>query len=233
MGKIAILHTTTATVEPLGRLIRQELPDVTIENFVDDSVLSTLMADSGSLNYIFEKMLCYAGFAERQGASLILNACSSVGEFKDYAEGKLSVPLLRIDDPVSSLAVEMGKNIAVLATLSTTLHPSCQLIEGKSSEVTVWPMLVEGAYSALQSGDKKTHDMLIAEKAGEALKTCDVVYLAQASMADAVSGVPEEDKKKVLFSTGPAVRELVRIYKEAEAGGKGGNAPSLEAGGKV
>ncbi|WP_343210648.1 aspartate/glutamate racemase family protein [Anaerolentibacter hominis] len=215
MGKIAILHTTPATIAPLNTMIKNRCPDIQIYNFIDDSILPMLKEDIATLDYAFEKLLCYAQFAQRQGVQLILSACSSVGDFADYASGKLSVPLIRIDDAVSDTAVKMGKKVAVLATLPTTLNPSSNLIRRKGNgEAEVTPVLVEGAYEALQAGDKAEHDRLIAEAAGKAAKEQDVVYLAQASMADAAAMLPEEMQKKVLFSTGPAVDQVVNMYRE-------------------
>ncbi len=219
MDKIAIIHTTPVTVGTFAALVKEHLPKVEVINFLDDSILPMLLEDEGSIEYAYEKLLCYATFAQRQGVKLILNACSSVGEFKAYAQDKLSVPLVRIDDPVSSLAVEKGKKIAVLATLRTTLKPSCHLLEAKGKgDCQITPVLVEGAYSLIKSGDREGHHRLIAKAIEELAPDYDVIYLAQASMAEAMEyGVTAENKDKALFSTMPVINELARVLK-AEAG---------------
>lgn len=214
MGKIAILHTTSATITSLTTMLKDACPNVQVENFADDSILPMLIQDETTLPYAFEKLLCYARFAERQQAQIILSACSSVGEFKQFAEGKISVPIVRIDDPVSDLAVKRGGKILVLATLPSTLRPSCALLRGKAHPGTeVIPLLVEGAYQALTSGDKPKHDRLIAEAAADACRKGDVIFLAQASMADAAQQLPEAARAKILFSTKPAVEAVAALYR--------------------
>lgn len=213
MGKIAILHTTPATLAPLNALIKERCDGVSIENFVDDSILPMLIEDAGTLAYAFEKLLCYASFAQKQHAQMVLCACSSVGGFKDYANGKIGIPVVRIDDAVSDIAVQRGKKIAVLATLPTTLEPSCELLRGKGGAATViTPALVKNAYDALKSGDRPKHDALIRDAAEEFCKENDIVFLAQASMAEAVKGMPSHLAEKVLSSTKPAVDYIAALY---------------------
>lgn len=214
MNKIAVLHTTPATVPVFQKLIGDEIPEATVENFVDDSILPMLMADGESLGYAFEKLLCYAKFAERQGAAVILSACSSVGEFVPWAQPQLQVPLLRIDDPAAALAVKRGRKIAVLATLPTTLAPSCRLLSEKKADVEVVPMLVEDAYEALRAGDSARHDALIAKAACEAAERCDIIFLAQASMARAAQTTAQHVQQKILYSTRPAVEALIELWRQ-------------------
>lgn len=213
MGKIAILHTTPATIVPLGNLLRESCPGVVIENFMDDSILPALLADENALSTSFEKLLCYAKFAEQQGNKIILSACSSVGAFCDWAADKLEVPLVRIDDAVSSIAADRSEHIIVLATLSTTLKPSCELIRRKASAKTVIEsVLVEGAFDALCNGDKEQHDKLIIKAITEACKQSDTIYLAQASMAQTSPQLSLEEQQKILTSTVPAIQQVAKIY---------------------
>lgn len=214
MGKIAILHTTTATVLPLNTSLKQQCEHVLIENFVDDSILPMLLNEPDKLDYAFEKLLAYSQFAQKQGAQLILNACSSVGDFGEYAKNKIQIPIIRIDDAVSDLAVKMGTNITVLATLPTTLEPSVKLLMGKGNgETTVKPILVEGAFAALKEGNATKHNELICEAATSAADA-DIIYLAQASMAEAVEGMPASLLNKVMYSTIHAVRTVAELYKK-------------------
>ena len=212
MGTIAIIHTTSATLKPLNDMIGQACPGAEIINFVDDSILPMLLKDSSCMPFVYEKLLAYALFAQKQGVDLILSACSSVGEFQKFAAGKLQVPLVRIDDPVSDIAVTQGRKIAVLATLKTTLEPSCNLLKEKSPDCQVIPVLVEGAYEMLKAGNKDRHDSMIAQTVKQYMDECDVVYLAQASMANALQGLSDGEKERVLASTEPAVRHVAAMY---------------------
>lgn len=208
MRKIAILHTAKATVPMLNKLINQNFQEVVIFDWLDDSILPMLMEDSSTLEYAFEKLLSYSRFAERQGAELILNACSSVGEFKDYAKGRLSIPVLRIDDMVTDVLADKYHKIGVLATLGTTLRPSTELLKKKAKNMDISAEIVSGAYEAALSGKQQEHDNLIAAAVMRILREKEAVFLAQASMAAALHLVPEEFHGRVYTSTEYVMNEL-------------------------
>ena len=219
MGKIAILHTTPATIGPLDRQIREKCPDVVIENFVDDSILPALQKDMSYLPYCFEKMLCMAQFAQRQGNEILLCACSSVGEFIPWAETKLNMKLVRIDDPVTDYISENYRRITVMATMPTTLRPSCDNIrrklQGKDAEIQT--VLLEGAFEALQNGDQEKHDALITQAIASACSSSDIVFLAQASMARAAACLDPEAQKKVITSVPMCMDRVAELYRSLEA----------------
>jgi hypothetical protein len=67
--------------------------------------------------------------------------------------------------------------------------------------------LAEGALAALDAGDGATHDRRVAEAAAE-LRDCDVVALAQFSLARARGQVAEASGRPVLTTPESAVRKL-------------------------
>lgn len=211
MNKIAILHTAKSTVPMFDLLMRAQFPAATVQNWLDDSILPMLMEDSTSLAYAFEKLLVYAQYAQRQGAALILGACSSVGEFQAYATGKLAVPFIRIDDPVTDILAAQYSRVAVLATLETTLQPSTALLRRKNAAMQVLPRKIPGAYEAALAGEKQAHDRMIADAVQEALGESEAVLLAQASMADALQLVPPVQQGRVYTST-RYVMERLKAY---------------------
>ncbi len=208
MKTVAVLHTVPATVPMMKSMIRERYGEVNVVDWMDDSILPMLAEDPEKIPYVLEKLLTYAKFAERQGADLVLDACSSVGEIKDYAEGKLGIPLLRIDDPVTDYLAAHFKKIAVLATQPTTLRPSAALMMRKGPELEIVSRLVEGAAAAAAAGDQDRHDRLIADAVLEVMETGDAVFLAQASMAAAMRLVPEELQARVFTSPGFMIEEL-------------------------
>src|SRR3982751_420245 len=105
MVKLAIIHTTTATVEPLKALAAEILSDCDVVNFVDDSILPQLAANGGNLAEVAGRIVQYARFAEEVGADIILEACSSVGEVVDLARREVQIPIVRIDEAMAELAV--------------------------------------------------------------------------------------------------------------------------------
>ncbi|MCM3717776.1 aspartate/glutamate racemase family protein [Fictibacillus phosphorivorans] len=205
MGKtLAIIHTTPLTIEPLKRLAQDYLPSFEVINFVDDSILPQLRRNGGKVEEVEERLIQYTKYAEQAGASIILNACSSVGEVVDKARKQLSVPIIRIDEAMGEEAMNHGKKIGVIATLSTTLNPTVKLLEQIAIEykktVDIHSVLAEEAYQYLIQGDPDEHDLILAEQLSELAKKVDIVVLAQASMARAVAKLPEEQQKKFLTS---------------------------------
>ncbi len=204
MKRLAIIHTTTATVEPLKALAAEMIPNCEVINFVDDSILPQLARNGGEVEAVEGRLVHYARFACEAGASIILEACSSVGEVVQEMQQQVTIPVVRIDEALAQVAIQRGRQIGVAATLATTLHPTTRLLMAEArvagKEVRIQPRLVQGAYQKLMSGDKEGHDALVAQALQALGSTCDVVVLAQASMARMLDRLPESERGKFLSS---------------------------------
>lgn len=202
--KLAIIHTTPITVEPLKALAAELLPGVAVVNFVDDSVLPQLAENGGQLRAVAPRLVQYVRFAAEVGADAVLSACSSVGELVPEMARAADVPVVRIDEAMAEEAVRRGSRIGVAATLPTTLRPTLTLLEEKARaagrEVTLEPRCVDAAYARLIAGDRAGHDALLAEVLQELADKVDVVVLAQASMARVLPEVPGALQHKFLSS---------------------------------
>ena len=77
------------------------------------------------------------------------------------------------------------------------------------------PTLAEGALAALDRGDHATHDRLVAEAARD-LRDCDVIALAQFSMAAAASKVADATGLPVLTTPDSAVLKLKDFFARFE-----------------
>lgn len=220
MATLAVIHTTTATVEPLKALAAEVLPECTVINFVDDSILPQLAANNGNLDEVADRVIHYTRFAEQAGADIILEACSSIGELVPAAREGLHTPLVRIDDAMAERAVARGQRIGVAATLRTTLAPTVRLINAKAAEagknVEVEQVLVDSAYQKLMSGDREGHDAALAAALAELAPKVDVVVLAQASMARVLPRLSQDQQDKCLSSP-PLAMERVRQVLEEHA----------------
>ena len=84
------------------------------------------------------------------------------------------------------------------------------------ADVQVVPKLAEGALAAMDAGDVATHDRLAAEAARD-LKGCDVIALAQFSLARAAPGVEAATGLPVFTTPDSAVRKLRRLLLGADA----------------
>ena len=125
--------------------------------------------------------------AESLGVDAILSQCSSMGEAVDVAGKTISVPVLKIDEAMAEKAVALGTKIAVVATVASTLKPSCNLVKQAAKkigkEIEIIEVLVDGALDILlKEGDKDKHNEMVLEKIKTLDVKCDVIILAQGSM---------------------------------------------------
>ena len=186
--RIALLHTGAVVIPMAGEFVKRELPGVTPINYLDDKIVADL-ADPDLAPSVADRVGELARAAADAGAEAILLTCSSISELAADTAAKVGLPILRIDEAMADEAVATGDRIAVLATLPTTCGPTSRLIEeraalaGRTPSIT--SVVVEGAFEAVASGDRPTHDRLVAAAIERAAADADVVVLAQASMASA------------------------------------------------
>ena len=203
MKKITIIHTSLVSHAHLNKLFAEIIPEAKIHNIVDDSLLAEV-SDNGHITpNIVNRMCKYFQSAEQIGSDLIFNQCSSVGEAAAIAAKTVSTPVLRVDEAMGEKAVQLGKRIAVVATVASTVEPSCNLVRQKAAEAgkdcEIVPYLVDGAMWALINEGQETHNKLVKDTVVKAAEECDVIILAQGSM---VVLLPElTDIKKPVFSS--------------------------------
>ena len=212
--RLGLVHTSATLVPVFAQLCKEKLPNVEVFNIADDSLVKGIR-EAGSLTaQISRRVAGYLESAELAGADYIMVTCSSIGPAVEAGAKLTGVPVLRVDQPMADKAVAMGKRIGVIATLSTTLEPTADLIQrraaaaGKGIEVT--SKLAEGAFEALMSGDAAKHDAMVAGALKELAKQVDVIVLAQASMARVVETLAEKPVP-ILASPGIAVDYLATV----------------------
>jgi Asp/Glu/hydantoin racemase len=213
---LGLIHTSATLVPVFQQLCSQYLPQVKVFNIVDDSLIKNVISCGELTPTNARRVVNYVGSAEVAGADFILVTCSSIGAAVEAAAGLTSVPVLRVDQPMADKAVLTGKRIGVIATLSTTLQPTSDLVKrraaaaGKTIELET--VLCEGAFDALMSGDAATHDAMVAKALRDLSAKTDVIVLAQASMARVADNLAAEDKKvPILASPGIAIQHIASV----------------------
>ena len=214
--KLGLVHTSATLVPVFAQLCKEKLPGVETFNIADDSLVKGIR-EAGSLTpTIARRVAGYIESAELAGADYILVTCSSIGPAVEAAAKQRGVPVLRVDQPMADKAVQTGRRIGVIATLSTPLEPTADLIlrraglAGKQIELT--SRLCDGAFDALMRGDGAKHDAIVAAALKEMSKGVDVIVLAQASMARVVEALPVAERQiPILASPGIAVDYLATL----------------------
>ncbi len=215
--KVALIHTATMLAPILTQLCREALPDVEIFNIVDESLIANTIAAQRLTPTTCRRVAGYIASAEEAGADAILVTCSSIGPAVEAARPLVNVPVLRIDEPMADQAVRLGRRIGVIATLSTTLEPTTELVRARAAaqgkEVEIVQHLCTGAFEAVIAGDTATHDRLVREGFQTLMGAqVDVIVLAQASMARVVEALPPSERTMpILSSPEPGIAALKEV----------------------
>jgi Asp/Glu/hydantoin racemase len=213
---LGLIHTSATLVPVFAELCSKYLPQVKIFNIVDDSLIKNTIACGELTPATSKRVVNYASSAQEAGADYILFTCSSIGPAVEMAASLSNVPVLRVDQPMADKAVQTGKRIGVVATLSTTLEPTSDLVRRRAiaagKQIELVSQLCEGAFSALMSGDAATHDKMVGEALKKLSKEVDVILLAQASMARVVDTLDEADKRIPILASPPiAIQYLASV----------------------
>ena len=195
--RVGIVYTSTTPelIETVNTELKKQLgEDVEFLNYEDPSILAEVR-DAGFVTAgAAARLVTMLMQAVQDGAEVVLNCCSSVGEVADAAVsiGKFTgVPIVRIDEEMCREAVRLGARIGVLATLPTTLEPTKHTIERVARElgkqVTLVDGLVEGAFGV----DQEQFKALLGKTAEQIRDQVDVILLSQGSMAYAETFLSE------------------------------------------
>lgn len=215
---LGLIHTSATLVPVFDELCKKYLPGVKVFNIVDDSLIKNTIACGELTPQTSRRVVNYAYSAEEAGADYIMFTCSSIGPAVETAATLAGVPVLRVDQPMADRAVATGRKIGVVATLSTTLEPTSDLVKRRAAaagkDIELVPRLCEGAFEALMSGDAQKHDDIVGAALKQLSQEVDVILLAQASMARVVGTLSEEDKKVAILASPPLAMEyLAEILK--------------------
>ena len=200
MKRLALLHTAPPVVNMFGTAMQERFPETDCFHMLDQSLIQDLLRGGGLQPSIIRRIAGHVGSALDAGADFVLFTCSSTSPAVDVVRKMVDIPIMKIDDPMAAKAVALGPKVGLLCTAASTAGPSESLIRqhaadaGKTVEVE---SVVEGeAFKAIIAGDKATHDAIVGAAAVEMAKRCDVLVLAQATMAhlqpelDATLAVP-------------------------------------------
>jgi hypothetical protein len=211
--RIALIHAMAASIDPIEAAFRRHWPEPMLMNLLDDSLSGDLARDGALTPAMTGRFLALARYARGAGADAILFTCSAFGPcIESCARALPDIPVLKPNEGMIEEAVALaGPNgrIGLLASFAPTLASMPPEFAAVAPNLTVRPVLAEGALSALNQGDVAEHDAAAA-RAAAALRDCDAIALAQFSLARAAAAVAEATGKPVLTTPDSAVLKLRR-----------------------
>jgi Asp/Glu/hydantoin racemase len=208
--RIALIHALKHSIVPVEASFARLWPDARLMNLLDDSLSADLARDGRLSEAMTDRFLSLGRYATGTGADAILFTCSAFGPcIEAVARAHAPMPVLKPNEAMVELAAAQGRRVGLLATFAPTLASMPREFPGS---VEVVPKLAAGALAALDRGDRAEHDRLVAQASRE-LRGCDLIALAQYSMAPAAALVAEASGRPVLTTPDSAVLKLKELLK--------------------
>lgn len=214
--RIALIHALRHSPPPIEAAFARAWPEARLMNLLDDSLSADLARDGALTPAMTERFLTLSRYAAGTGADGILFTCSAFGPcIEAVAAERAPRPVLKPNEAMIEEAVAAARaaaggrrpRIGLLATFAPTLQT---MPPEFPADVEILPCQAEGALAALDAGDAAAHDRLAAE-AARRIAGCDVIALAQFSLARAAPLVAEATGKPVFTTPDSAVRKLKRL----------------------
>lgn len=209
--RIALIHALRHSAAPIEAAFARLWPEAGLMTVMDDSLSADLARSGGLDDAMTTRFLTLARYAAGTGADGILFTCSAFGPCIAACAADLApLPVLKPNEAMIEEAVGLGRRVGLLASFGPSLDTLPAEFRAVRGDVEVVTALADGALNALDRGDGALHDRLVAD-AARGLAGCDVVALAQFSLARAAGAVAEATGKMVLSTPDSAVRKLRRV----------------------
>jgi len=203
--RITLVHALKHSIVPIEASFARLWPEARLMNLLDDSLSADLARDGQVTNAMTERFLSIGRYAASTGANGILFTCSAFGPCIEAVAGERApMPVLKPNEAMIEQAAKRGRKVGLLSSFPPTL---ASMPREFPSSVELVPKLAEGALTALDRGDRAEHDRLVTEAAKD-LRDCDVIALAQYSMAPAAEQVAQATGKPVLTTPDSSVMKM-------------------------
>jgi Asp/Glu/hydantoin racemase len=223
MTTLTFIHTVASLPPTFERLAHDLDPDLEIRHVTDESLLADAIEAGAVPVATQERLEGRVRTALEEGADLVVVTCSSMGGATQAIAEREGWPLERIDVAMADRAADLGRRIAVVATLPSALEPTAALVraraESRGQAIELVTRLAEGAFAALQARDPERHDELVRTAIRSVIGEVDVIVLAQASMGRVIDSLAAEAAATpILVSTELGVARVIDHLRETSRG---------------
>src|SRR5678815_5821853 len=198
-ARIALVHAVKVAIAPVEDAFRRHWPEAELINLLDDSLSRDRNRQGALTPQLTRRIAALAEYGIGAGAQAVLYTCSAFGEAIEAVKRERKVPVLRPIEAMLEEALRHGRRIGMLATFAPTVPALETELRQLDPQINLKSVCVPEAMTALDAGDGATHDRLLALAAPQ-LGVCDVVILAQFSMAGAREAVAKAVSCPVLTS---------------------------------
>jgi hypothetical protein len=208
--RITLVHALKHSIVPIEASFAKLWPEARLMNLLDDSLSADLARDGKLTDAMTERFLKLGRYAAGTGSDAILFTCSAFGPcIEAVARAHAPMPVLKPNEAMIEEVVTRGGKIGLLSSFPPTL---ASMPREFPAGIELVPKLAEGAMAALDRGDRTTHDRLVVE-ASKDLGNCDLIALAQYSMAPAAELVARASGRPVVTTPDSAVLKLKKMLR--------------------
>jgi hypothetical protein len=212
--RIALIHALKHSIAPIEAAFAALWPQARLANLLDDSLSADLARDGALTPTMTARFLTLARYAASTGADGILFTCSAFGPCIEACAADLApLPVLKPNEAMIEEALATAgahARIGLLASFAPTLASMPPEFAAVVPGATLVPCLTDAALAALNRNDPEAHDEAAAHSA-RALSDCDVIALAQFSLARAAPAIAAATGRPILTTPDSAVRKLRRL----------------------
>jgi len=191
--RVALIHATALAVTPIQQAFARHWPQANCMNVLDDS-LSRDRAQAGELTpAMVQRFIDLAQYVQRAGCQGILFTCSAFGPAIEAAGRATGLPTLKPNEAMFEEALALAKSgrplrVGLVATFEASIASMSDefmdLARTRNVQAEVTGCFVPEAMSDLAQGRAQAHHDKVARAVAQ-LPACDVILLAQFSMAAA------------------------------------------------
>jgi aspartate/glutamate racemase len=216
VSRIALIHATPLAVAPIAASFERLWPHAQLQNLLDDSLSLDRARDGQLTAAMTQRFVDLSHYVQGCGCEAILFTCSAFGPAIEAAGQSTPLPTFKPNQAMFDMALATTPQSGVLRVgLLATFAPSIASMAAELEQMAQQrglPLVLHSAHVAeamddLNQGRAELHHEKITRAAAQ-LPACDVVVLAQFSMAAAQPWVQRQSAVPVLSSPDCAVTAL-------------------------
>lgn len=216
MPRIALIHATALSIDPVLAAFSRLWPEAELANILDDTLSIDRSRDVALSDNLLKRIVGLGHYAAAHPSDGILYTCSAFGAAIEQAARELPLPVLRPNEAMFEAAIAAAGGTGRIAMLYT-FEASRAGLEAEFAalaattkpEAALESFYVPGARAALSAGEAARHNSLIAD-AARGLSGFDAVILAHFSMARARPAIEAATALPLFTAPDSAVEKLKR-----------------------
>lgn len=216
MTRVALIHATALAVAPIANAFERLWPEAELQNILDDSLSLDRARDGQLTPAMTQRFVDLSHYANDCGCDTLLFTCSAFGPAIEAAADATPLPTFKpnqamFDMALATQARQGALQVGLVATFAPSIASMQQELEQMAQTLGI-PLQVHTAHvpeamDDLNRGHADLHHQKIATVVGK-LPACDVILLAQFSMAAAGPLAQRQTATPVLSSPDCAVLAL-------------------------